>query len=63
MNKFKFTAWFEVNQTFGFSDISFLVGEPELNIWLCVCDVCVMSVCVCGVPWMDAMLQSVREER
>ena len=40
-----------------------LVGEPELNIWLCVCGVCVVSVCVCGVPWMDAMLQSVREER
>ena len=27
-----------------------------LSVW-CVC------VCVCGVPWMDAMLQSVREER
>ena len=38
----------------------FLVGEPELNIWLCV----VSGVwCPCGVPWMDAMLQSVREER
>ena len=27
----------------------FLVGEPELNILLCVCGVCVVSVCVCGV--------------
>ena len=39
--------------------ILFLVGEPELNIWLCV----VCGVCVCGVPWMDAMLRVVREER
>ena len=29
------------------SCLAFLVGEPELNI-------CVW--CVCGVPWMDAML-------
>ena len=24
--------------------LSFFVGEPELNIWLCLCDVCVMCV-------------------
>ena len=39
-----------------FNPFQFLVGEPKLNIWLCLC-VCVVS----GVPWMDAMLQSVRE--
>ena len=34
----------------------FLVREPELNIWLFLC-----GVCVCGVAWMDAMLWSVNE--
>ena len=38
--------------TFPFS--LFLVGEPDLNIWLCL-------ECVCGVPWMDAMLWLVNE--
>ena len=35
--------------------IQFLVIEPQLNIWLCLCGVC--------VPWMDAMLQSVKKKR
>ena len=46
------------NKGLVFRHCKFLVGEPELNIWLCV-----VSVCVCGVPWMDAMLRSGREER
>ena len=37
-------------------------GTRAQHLTLCVW--CVVSgVCVCGVPWMDAMLQSVREER
>ena len=40
-----------------------LVGEPKLNIWLCLCGACCLcGVCVmCGVPWIDAMLWSVIE--
>ena len=36
-------------------------GTRAQHLTLCVW--CVCDVCVCGVPWMDAMLQSVREER
>ena len=42
---------------FPFGIVLFLVGEPELNIWLCVVSVW----CPCGVPWMDAMLWSVNK--
>ena len=36
-------------------------GTRAQHLTLCVWYLC--RVCVCGVPWMDAMLQSVREER
>ena len=36
-------------------------GTRAQHLTLCVCVVC--GVCVCGVPWMDAMLRSGREER
>ena len=37
---------------------SFLIGEPELNIWLCLCHVCVCVcvMCVVSPGWMRAML-------
>ena len=37
----------------------FLVGNPSSTFVVCR----VSCVCVCGVPWMDAMLRSVREQR
>ena len=39
----------------------FLVGE-HLTLCGVLCVMCGVCVCVCGVPWMDAMLRSVREE-
>ena len=38
-------------------------GTRAQHLTLCVCVVCGVWCVVCGVPWMDAMLRSVREER
>ena len=41
----------------------FLVGEPELNIWLCVVSVCVCGVCVVSPGWMRCSDRAERKEK